>query len=80
MMRWLQGRIVLGTALGKGKLVHATRGARMSHAKVENIILTGNMDVDAGLLQLADRHQAGVLTLGDAATLKTSIIEYEEES
>jgi hypothetical protein len=73
------GNLVLGSALAAGRMMRASKGVRAQKAKPEYIVMTGNLDLDADLLIVAEKYGMKPITLGDAMTLPKGIIPYEED-
>lgn len=72
------GKIVFGSALAAGKMVKATQGCRAQYAKPETILLTGDLDVDAELLTIADEYGMTPIGFNQAAGMPTGIVPHSE--
>lgn len=80
MNEFLTGATVYGTALLAGRLRRGSKGARATRAKAESLILTGDLDVDAMLLEVADKYGMKVFnSLGSGKSLPVGLIAYSEE-
>jgi hypothetical protein len=80
---WLKGTQIWGTAILAGRIRTAEHGARGARGKPESIVLTGDIEVDAKLLEVAQRYNLRVFdTFGSAKQLTMGWDEtyYEEAS
>ena len=70
---------VFGSVLLAGRVIRGQRGYRAQYVMPESLILTGDLDKDAGILRVADRYQMTVCTLDEAFAMPNGLVPYQGE-
>jgi hypothetical protein len=79
MKKFMDGRVIFGSQLLKGRVIRAREGWRGEFARPEFYIATGRLDTDAALLAMGALYGMEPISLGEAWDLDVGEVAYSEE-